>query len=116
MNAIEIKQRWPEAFAAYQTWWRALTKTTDPSRVPDLSWEAFKAGHEIAKAEGLPSGGEQVRSEASHPNPPDTGRLREALEELHALEMDYVPRHLIRNITRRALSASPSVGRAEEKS
>lgn len=47
MNAVKIKQRWPEAFAAYQTWWRALTKKTDPSRIPDLSWEAFKAGFEM---------------------------------------------------------------------
>lgn len=49
MSAAETKQRHPEAFAAYEAWRRGLTRKGDPARLPDLSWEAFRAGWEIGR-------------------------------------------------------------------
>ncbi len=49
MTAVDIKQRYPEEWAYYQEWWRALTREGDPARMPNIAWEAFRAGFEIAR-------------------------------------------------------------------
>lgn len=34
--------------AAYEEWWRALTRKGDPLRISDLAWQGFRAGWQSA--------------------------------------------------------------------